>query len=182
MLSSGIKYFSIVSGWLHSPTNPLFLAHYLICINIFMCFQVSTTTVLAPQPELASDWLLQCFQWHQIFFASMDTVSCWVDQLSQWESCAGSCLSDSAPGLRSSPPSLDESTRWLSGGVQNNNKAVVGLSVVPRTCQHSWVLLQPLRGGGFNSISVSDTLSQHFILSLLSYHAIIKPPVTHSNT
>lgn len=106
----------------------------------------------------------------------MDTVSCWVDPLSQWESCAGSCLSDSAPGLRSSPPSLAASTRWLSGGVQNNNKAVVGLSVVPRTCQHSWVLLQPLReGGGLKFLNLSliqylCTLSQLFILSLLSYY------------
>lgn len=25
---------------IHFPANPLFLAHYLICINIFMCFQV----------------------------------------------------------------------------------------------------------------------------------------------
>lgn len=40
VLSSGIKYFSIISSWLHSTTNPQFLAHYLICINIFMCFQV----------------------------------------------------------------------------------------------------------------------------------------------
>jgi len=79
---------------------------------------------------------------------SMDTVSCRVDQLSQWGSCAGACLSDSAPGLRSSPPSLAASTRWLSGGVQNNNTAVIGLSVMPRTCQHYLVLLQPLREGG----------------------------------
>lgn len=150
-----------------------------------MCFQVLLLLYSLLTRSSPSHWLPQCFQWHQIFFDSMDTVSCWVDQLSQWERCAGSCLSDSAPGLRSSPPSLAGSTRWLSGGVQNNNKAVVGLSAVPRTCQHSWVLLQPLReGGGLQFLNLSlilylCTLSQHFILSLLSYYAITKQPVTH---
>lgn len=82
------------------------------------------------------------------FFASMDTASCWVDPLSQWKSSAGFCLSDSAPGLRSSlrpphpqphpsPASLAASTRWHSGGVQNNNTAQVGVSAVPRSGQGS---------------------------------------------
>lgn len=39
-------------------------------------------------------------------------------------------------------PTLIESTRCLSGGVQNNTKIVVGFSVVPRTCQDCWVLLK----------------------------------------
>lgn len=130
-----------------------------------------TTTVLAPHPELFSDWLPQCFQWHQIFFDSMDTASCWVDPLSQWESCAGSCLSDSAPGLRSSPPSLSASTRWLSGGVQNNNKAVVGLSEVPPDMPALPGTTTATEGGGLQFLNLSliqylCTVCQHFILSL----------------
>lgn len=176
MLTGGIKYFCIVSNWLKSPADPLFLAHYLICINIFMCFQVLL---------LLYSFLTQCshligccnvFNGTKIFFDSMDTVSCWVDQLSQWESCAGSSLSDSAPGLRSSPPSLTASTRWLSGGVQNNNKAVVGLSVVPRTCQHSWVILQPQRERGKGASgpqSLSDKVSM-YPQPTLSYYTITK--------
>lgn len=81
-----------------------FLAHYLISINVFMCFQF---LLLLYSLLAGCSPLIGChdvFQWLQIFFDSMDTASCWVDRLSQSVCCAGSSLSDSAPGLRSSTP------------------------------------------------------------------------------
>lgn len=98
-------------------TNLLFLAHYLICINIFMRFQVLLLlySLLGRSLPLIGCWGV--FNGTKFFFASMDTVSCWVDLLSQWESCAGFCLSDSAPGLRSSPPRLHPLLQARDGSV-----------------------------------------------------------------
>lgn len=39
-LTDGFRHFSIICSWFYYPANPLFLAHYLICINIFVRFQV----------------------------------------------------------------------------------------------------------------------------------------------
>lgn len=88
-----------------AATNPLFLAHYLICVNIFMRFQAPLLHYRTrAQPQPPPDWLPLCFQWQRIFFASMDTASCWLRPPSQWRRSAGLCLSDSAPGLRSTRP------------------------------------------------------------------------------
>lgn len=145
-----------------------------------------TTTVLPPHAELGSDWLLQCFQWHQIFFDSMDTVSCWVDPLSQWESCAGSCLSDSAPGLRSSPPlpRCEHAMAQWGGSKQQQGcrRALCGAQDMPALLGTTTATEE---GGQLQFLNLSliqclCTVSQHFILSLLSYYAFIKQPAAHS--
>lgn len=122
-----------------------------------MCFQVLLLLYSLLSRRSPAIGCRNVFNGTQFFFDSMDTASCRVDGPSQWERCAGSCLSDSAPGPRSSPPSLAASTRWLSGGVQNNNTAVSGLSALPGTCQHSWVLLllAAVQGGAATAPSPS---------------------------
>ena len=69
------------------------------------------------------------------------------------------------------------------GGVQNNNKAVGGLSVVPRSCQHDRVVLQLLREGGRGGAgasiprSLSDTVSVNSPPALLSsYYTVARQP------
>lgn len=74
------------------------------------------------------------------------------------------------PWPKKQPPSLAVSTRLLSGGVQNNNRAVFGLSVVPRTCQHSWVILQPL--GAHLLVNLCDKLQSCASPSSLSSHLL----------
>lgn len=126
MLGAGKNSFTACSPDPFAPLpNPLFLWHYLICINIFMCVHVQVLLLyhLFSQSSCLIGYPLV---FNGTSFLGFHGYSAWLGRAAQpigecrW---AGGCEAV-PPGPRRAPPPLpflSASTRSPSGGVQNKN-------------------------------------------------------------